>query len=60
MFISFGVNAKAIKNAGGYVIAQDPETCVISSMPNAVIDAGLADEILPLNDIADRLIELTN
>lgn len=52
------LGAKAIKAAGGTVLVQDPSTAVIDSMPAAVIKAGLADEILPPENIAKRLAEL--
>ncbi len=54
------IGMKSIKDAGGHVIAQDPETTVIDSMPKAVIDAGLADEILNPERIVQRIIELTS
>lgn len=50
---------RAIKAVGGYTIVQDPTTAVLESMPKAIIDAGLADEILPPEKIAKRIIELT-
>lgn len=40
-----------------YVIAQDEKTCVVYGMPKAIANAGLADEILPLNRIADAIIK---
>ncbi|MGI6036986.1 MAG: protein-glutamate methylesterase/protein-glutamine glutaminase [Limnochordia bacterium] len=46
---------EAIKARGGYVIAQDEATSTIFSMPRAVIEAGLADEILPLEEIAPAI-----
>lgn len=50
--------AKAVKQMGGYVIAQDEESSVIYGMPQVVAKAGYADEILSLEDISKRLIEL--
>jgi two-component system chemotaxis response regulator CheB len=50
--------AEAIKAAGGHIIAQAPETAVIGSMPNSVIKSGLADEILPPEEISERIREL--
>ena len=47
---------RKIKENGGYCIAQDEATCVVYGMPKSVIDAGLADEICPLPQIA-RAIE---
>lgn len=43
--------ARAVREAGGQVIAQDQQTSVVWGMPGAVAEAGLADEILPLKDI---------
>jgi len=48
---------KKIKATGGYSIAQDENSCVVYGMPKAVVDAGLADEILPLNKIAEAIVE---
>jgi two-component system chemotaxis response regulator CheB len=48
--------AREIVNAGGLILAQSPETCVVSSMPRAVIAAGLADAVLPLERIAEELV----
>jgi two-component system chemotaxis response regulator CheB len=48
---------KKIKASGGYSIAQDEPTCVVYGMPKAVVDAGLADEIRPVQDIAQAIVE---
>jgi len=50
---------REIKKLGGKTIAQDPKTAVIDSMPNEVIENGLADEILAPEKIAQKIIELT-
>ena len=47
---------KKIKAAGGFSIAQDEATCVVYGMPKAVVDAGLADEICPIQDIARAIV----
>jgi two-component system chemotaxis response regulator CheB len=44
--------ARAVKQHGGSVIAQDADTATIYGMPAAVAEAGLTDEILPLGKIA--------
>lgn len=48
---------KKIKSNGGYSIAQNEETSVVYGMPKAVVDAGLADEVQPLESIAKAIVE---
>jgi two-component system chemotaxis response regulator CheB len=43
---------RPLKRAGAYVIAQDEATSVVWGMPGNVVRAGLADEVLPLGEIA--------
>ncbi len=43
--------AKAIKSAGGLVLAQDEATCVIFGMPAEAIKAGAVDQVLAIDDI---------
>lgn len=45
---------KAIKKAGGQVWVQDPSTCTVTAMPEAVIAAGYADYVGSVNLLADR------
>jgi two-component system chemotaxis response regulator CheB len=47
---------KIIKENGGQVIAQDEATSVIWGMPGAVVQAGLADVVLPIDKITDEII----
>ena len=53
---SFGV--QIIKDEGGQVIAQDRPTSKIFSMPETSIQTGDVDFILPLNQIAPKLMAL--
>jgi two-component system chemotaxis response regulator CheB len=46
---------RALKACGAHVIAQHPEGCTVYGMPKAIIDDELADEMLPLNQIAEFL-----
>lgn len=46
---------RAMKSAGGYVLAQDESSSLVFGMPAAAIGAGLADEIVPLADMAERI-----
>jgi two-component system chemotaxis response regulator CheB len=43
--------AKAIKTAGGLVLAQNEATCVIFGMPAEAIKAGAVDQVLGIDDI---------
>jgi two-component system, chemotaxis family, protein-glutamate methylesterase/glutaminase len=47
--------ARAVKLYGGRVIAQDAATATIYGMPGAVTAAGLADQVLPLDQIASSV-----
>lgn len=47
---------RLLKRQGCYVIAQNEETSVIYGMPKAAVDAGVADVILPLDDIAAAIM----
>jgi two-component system chemotaxis response regulator CheB len=44
-----------VREAGGQVIAQDEASSVVWGMPGAVVRAGLADVVLPLDDIATEI-----
>jgi two-component system chemotaxis response regulator CheB len=46
----------AIRRAGGQILAQDEETSIVFGMPGAAARAGLADAVLPLKEIAPRVI----
>lgn len=50
---------KALKKAGGHVIAQDEASSVVYGMPAEAVRAGLANEVLPIEAIAARLTQLT-
>jgi two-component system chemotaxis response regulator CheB len=47
--------ATALKAQGARVIAQDEASSVVWGMPGAVVHAGLADHVLPLDRIAEAL-----
>ena len=47
---------KKIKAAGGYIIAEDESTAVVYGMPKVVVDMGIADEVLPLPNIANAIV----
>ena len=55
-FISFYLEKKKLKEKKKVtVIAQDEETCTVYGMPKSVVQAQLADKILPLTQIAGEI-----
>ncbi|WP_336249050.1 chemotaxis response regulator protein-glutamate methylesterase [Stomatohabitans albus] len=50
--------SRLIKSVDGYVIVQDQASSVVWGMPGMVAKADLADQILPLNEIAPRVVDL--
>jgi two-component system chemotaxis response regulator CheB len=52
--------AVLVKRQGGTVVAEDPETAAFAGMPEAVVRAGVADFVRPLNEIAGVLVGLVN
>ena len=50
--------AMALKRKGAYVIAESQKTCVVYGMPKSAVDAGIVDEVLPLNEIPDAMVRL--
>ncbi len=49
---------KAIKEAGGIVLVQSPNEAEYPSMPRSAIATDVADVVLPIGELADRLVEL--
>jgi two-component system, chemotaxis family, protein-glutamate methylesterase/glutaminase len=49
---------KEVKEKAGFIIAQDEETCVVYGMPRAVVNARLADLVLPLDKIPEEIIRI--
>lgn len=50
--------AARISERGGTVFAQDRASSVVWGMPGAVVEAGLADEVLHIDAIARRVLDL--
>ncbi len=46
----------ALKKTGGRIFAQNEETCVVYGMPKAVVDAGIADKVLSIEEMAGEII----
>lgn len=52
------IGAKAVKQFQGRVIVQSEKSATIFGMPRAVIEAGFADYVLPIDQIALKIVEL--
>lgn len=48
---------RILRQKGAVVWAQNEDTCVVYGMPQAVVNAGLADQILPLDKFADCITQ---
>ena len=51
---------RIVKQSGGITIAQDESSSMIFGMPQAAIETGCVDIVLPLNEIASKLVSLTS
>ncbi len=47
---------RAMKNKGADIIAQNEESCIVYGMPRAVIEAGIANTVAPLEQIAGEIM----
>jgi two-component system chemotaxis response regulator CheB len=50
----------AIRRAGGYAIAQDQASSVVWGMPGSAVDAGVIDQVEPLDRIAAAAEQMVN
>lgn len=50
--------ARLLKEKGSLIWAQDEDSCVVYGMPGAVVNAGLADRIIPLAIIGNELAKI--
>lgn len=51
-----GIKALA-QNNNIYCISQDAETCVVYGMPKAIYEAGLVNEVVPLEDVVGAIVK---
>lgn len=52
--------ARLVSEAGGVVIAEHGSTTTVNGMPKAVVDAGLADVVVPIEKVAEAIKEAAN
>ena len=50
--------AALIKAKGGRIFTESEETCVVYGMPAAVVEAGLSDRSIPLDQLAKAIMEV--
>jgi two-component system chemotaxis response regulator CheB len=43
--------AKEVRRHGGRILVEAEQTCTVYGMPRAIVEAGLADEVLPLDQM---------
>ena len=48
---------RTLKAKGGRALAQSDSTCVVYGMPKAIVDAGLADEIVDIDDMGEAILQ---
>ena len=51
------VGCRAVREAHGQVIAQDEASSVVWGMPGSVVKAGLAHSVLPVEAIANDIVQ---
>ncbi len=48
---------RMLKSKGSVIWAQNEDTCVVYGMPQAIVNAGIAEQILPLEKFADCIVQ---
>ena len=46
-----------IKAKGGRILTEAEETCVVYGMPRSIVEAGLSDRTVALDDMAEAILE---
>jgi two-component system, chemotaxis family, CheB/CheR fusion protein len=52
------IGVRAVKEAGGIILVQDPNEAEYSSMPRSAIATGVADFVMPVRELGKRLVDL--
>jgi two-component system CheB/CheR fusion protein len=52
------IGVRAVKEAGGIILVQDPNEADYTSMPRSAIETGVVDFVLPVRELAKRLSDL--
>jgi two-component system chemotaxis response regulator CheB len=51
--------AEILKAQGASILAQDEASSVVWGMPGAIVNAGLADRVLPLDEVVPEILRMT-
>jgi two-component system, chemotaxis family, protein-glutamate methylesterase/glutaminase len=52
--------AKEVRRHGGRILVEAEQTCTVYGMPRAIVEAGLADEVLPLDEMTAAIAAEVN
>lgn len=52
------IGLRLLKRQGCHIIAQDEASCVVYGMPRSAVEAGVVDEILTLEKIVPRIVDV--
>jgi chemotaxis response regulator CheB len=52
--------SEAVSQAGGTVLVQSPESAEHAMMPSAVVEAGVADMVLPLSELGQVIVDVVS
>jgi len=47
-----------VKSAGGTIFSEAEKTCVVYGMPRSVVEAGLSDRVIPLDQMASAILDM--
>ncbi len=48
--------AREVRRRGGRILVESEDSCTVYGMPRAIVDAGLADDVLDLGRLADAIV----
>ncbi len=54
------VGTRLLRRKSALVVAQDEESCVVYGMPRVIVEDGLADRVVPLDRMAETIVELAS
>ncbi len=52
------LGCKLLKRQGAMILTQSRETCVVYGMPKCIVEEGLADEVIDLKALPERLMQI--